>query len=497
MFLRGTSHADPQLELATLAEKFAAPRSLTPASGRKPMPDTVPPPPLSRVLFGLRVPVDRRTYLLAGLALFGLKYLVDAAIVFGFSGELWLPTRYVALPWEYSLPAKTFADERMLVVLAVWALPFAWIGISMTMRRCMDAGIIPGYGLLFFIPIVNYLTIATLCVLPTRTPPRTRLGLLPRLPDRPRALLMGSLAGVVVLVLAMALSVFAFQEYGAALFIGAPFISGFTTAFVLTRWNAHAPLGQSIGAALLALLVGSTAFLVMAWEGLICIAMAVPIGGVLAMLGALVGHAVGTSAMSWSPLLVMLAAWPVVTGAEAGGSAPRERELVSVVEVARPIEAVWPHVIAFSSLPEPSEWFFRAGIAYPVRARIDGQGPGAVRYCEFSTGAFVEPITTWDAPRRLAFRVVAQPPPMTELSPYAHVLAPHLDGNLQSRRGEFRLFELPHGRTRIEARTWYTLEMEPAGYWSMWSDAIIHAIHMRVLDHIAREATPTLPTRRE
>jgi hypothetical protein len=377
----------------------------------------------------------------------------------------------------------------MLVVLALWALPFAWIGISMTMRRCMDAGIAPGYGLLFFVPILNYLTIATLCVLSTRSPPRTRLGLLPRLPDRSRALLMGSLAGVAVLVLGTGLSVFALGAYGGGLFIGAPFVSGFTTAFVLARWNARARLGETIGAALLALVVGSTAFLVLAWEGLLCIAMAVPIGCVLAVLGALAGRAVATSAMSWSPLLALLACWPVLTGAEARVSAPRERELLSSIEVARPAQRVWPHVIAFGLLPEPNEWFFRAGIAYPVRARIEGAGPGAVRYCEFSTGAFVEPITTWDAPRRLAFRVAEQPPPMTELSPYSRVLAPHLEGNLQSRRGEFRLIALPGGRTRIEARTRYTLEMEPAGYWLLWSDAIIHAIHMRVLDHIAREAT--------
>lgn len=457
------------------------------------MTETTAPAPLVKLLFGLRLPVDRRAYLIAGVALLALKYVVDAAIVFGFSRELWSPLRYAVLPWKYSLPPESFDQERMLVLLALWALPFAWIGISMTMRRCMDAGMSPGLGLLFFVPMINYLTIAMLCVLPTRSAPRTRLGLLPRLPDRSRALLMGSLAGVAVLVLGASLSVFALGAYGGALFIGAPFVSGFTTAYVLTRWNARAGLGETVGAALLALLVGSTAFLVLAWEGLLCIAMAIPLGSVLAVLGALIGRTVGSSAMDWSPLLVVLACWPVLTGAEARISAPAERELLSSIEVARSAESVWPHVIAFSAMPEPTEWFFRAGIAYPVRARIEGAGPGAVRYCEFSTGAFVEPITAWDAPRRLAFRVADQPPPMTELSPYTHVLAPHLEGNLQSRRGEFRLIALPDGRTRVEARTWYTLQMEPSGYWLMWSDAIIHAIHMRVLEHIARESTTSSP----
>ena len=46
----------------------------------------------------------------------------------------------------------------------------------------------------------------------------------------------------------------------------------------------------------------------------------------------------------------------------------------------------------------------RAGLAYPMRARIEGSGPGAVRYCEFSTGPFVEPIVTWDEHAPIARR---------------------------------------------------------------------------------------------
>jgi len=35
-------------------------------------------------------------------------------------------------------------------------------------------------------------------------------------------------------------------------------------------------------------------------------------------------------------------------------------------------EQVWKHGVAFSKLPEPQEWFFRAGLAYPKRARLEG-----------------------------------------------------------------------------------------------------------------------------
>jgi hypothetical protein len=144
---------------------------------------------------------------------------------------------------------------------------------------------------------------------------------------------------------------------------------------------------------------------------------------------------------------------------------------------------VWEYVVRFPPLPEPTDPVFRTGIAYPQRAAIAGGGVGAVRYCVFSTGAFVEPIEVWDEPRCLAFRVTDQPPPMEELSPF-HINLPHLDNFLVSRRGQFRLERLPDGRTRLEGTTWYTNRMWPADYWGVWSDTIIHRIHRRVLDHV-------------
>jgi hypothetical protein len=105
----------------------------------------------------------------------------------------------------------------------------------------------------------------------------------------------------------------------------------------------------------------------------------------------------------------------------------------------------------------------------------------------FSTGAFVEPITRWEPGRRLSFDVVESPAPMRELSPYRDLSPPHLHGYLRSRRGEFRFVDLGGGRTRLEGSTWYEIEMAPEGYWQIFSDALIHRIHLRVLQHIKAE----------
>jgi hypothetical protein len=52
----------------------------------------------------------------------------------------------------------------------------------------------------------------------------------------------------------------------------------------------------------------------------------------------------------------------------------------------------------------------------------------------------------------------------------------------------FRLIPLPGGRTRLEGRTWYTLDIHPEPYWGIYANAIVHAIHERVLEHVKRLA---------
>jgi hypothetical protein len=123
-----------------------------------------------------------------------------------------------------------------------------------------------------------------------------------------------------------------------------------------------------------------------------------------------------------------------------------------------------------------------------------GKGVGAERHCVFSTGAFVEPIQVWDAPHRLKFSVTANPAPMQEWMPYPHVDPPHLHGFLISEGGQFLLTPLPNGTTRLEGTTWYHHGLWPSAYWRLWSDEIIHRIHLRVLNHIREEAESSVPT---
>jgi hypothetical protein len=183
------------------------------------------------------------------------------------------------------------------------------------------------------------------------------------------------------------------------------------------------------------------------------------------------------------------------SGIEAAMPAVPTRIVLTSVEIAASPGRVWEQVVSFREIERAPAWYFRTGLAYPLRARLEGTGVGAVRHCEFTTGTFVEPITVWEEPRVLAFDVKSQPPPLQEWSPYAHVYAPHLDGFFRTTHGEFRLVRLAPNRTRLEGRTWYSLEMQPSIYWNAMADTILHAIHRRVLEHVKAAAEKPVPNR--
>jgi uncharacterized membrane protein YhaH (DUF805 family) len=451
------------------------------------------------LLLGLHKRVPRPAYIGWGLGLAALKFAVDTGIVYGFSHKTWTPLGYVIPSLLLRDKATGSAPEIMHVLLVVAAMPFLWIGLSMSVRRAADAGLSPWVGVGFLVPLVNYVTILFLSLYPTKKEARWEPGPAgvyraaegiagpssgAQLPSGVRAALLAVLVSIGLGLGMLWLSVYGLGMYGTVLFFATPFAMGASTA---AFYNASVTrrLRDTIGLAVVATLLTGSIVLLFAIEGLLCLAMAMPISVAIAVVGALIGRAIVTSSRSPAAgSAFFVVALPVLAAGEARLATPELHDVTTVIEIDAPPERVWPNVIGFSDLPEPPEWEYEMGIAYPMRARIDGEGVGAVRRCEFSTGPFVEPITAWDPPRRLAFDVTQQPPSMTEWSPYNSVHAPHLEGYMTSRGGEFRLVPLAGGRTRLEGTTHYTLAIYPELYWRGFAELLLHGIHTRVLEHI-------------
>jgi uncharacterized membrane protein YhaH (DUF805 family) len=121
-----------------------------------------------RLWLTLRDPVGLREYLWSGLGLMALKYAVDA-------GAVWLALHRPWTPLNYFIPSLAWREATLRIApdwlvwgLVLWSLPFMWIGVSMTLRRAVDAGRSPWLCLLFFLPVVNYGVMLWLAIEPTR-----------------------------------------------------------------------------------------------------------------------------------------------------------------------------------------------------------------------------------------------------------------------------------------------------------------------------------------
>jgi hypothetical protein len=430
----------------------------------------------------------RERYFQAGLSLMLLKYSVDALLIYLWAGVAWTPVDYVlSLASLADAKASSFPSALSFTLL-IWTVPFVWTGVVLSVRRARDAALPLWLIVFFFIPGANYVLMLTLGLWPSapegaRTPPDDRPE-----PYRARhALLLGTAAGVATGVALGASATLVIESYGLSVFVVTPFVSAATAAFIAAKLDPHLESSTPVVLTTLVSLFGT--FVVIAFEGVVCLVMAMPLMIPIALLGGLLGHALAKARASGATIALMIAATASGQAVDAAGTttAPA-RETLTSIEIAASPKDVWRNVVSFADIQAAPSWLFRTGLAYPLRARIDGHGVGAIRHCEFTTGAFVEPITAWEEPLRLAFDVISQPPPLREWSPYRTLYPPHLDGFFKTSRGEFRLVPLAGGRTRLEGRTWYSLRMQPEGYWTFIADAILHRIHARVLNHIKQEA---------
>ena len=281
-----------------------------------------------------------------------------------------------------------------------------------------------------------------------------------------------------------------YKNYTFGLFIWLPFVLGATSTFIHAYKNQTKRLTLRNNA-YLTLLIFCLGLLLFAWEGLICLLMAAPIGLFFTYIGFLVGYFLAkTVKANHAPLtiIILLLSVPSLMSFEyAYQSTDDFHSVVTTIEINAPQEKVWQNLIAFPQLNEPTEFIFRTGIAYPINATIMGHGVGAIRHCNFTTGSFIEPITVWDEPKLLRFSVDEQPEPMKEISPY-EIHPTHLHGYWISKQGQFKLTALSNGHTLLEGTTWYYNKIKPNFYWSVWSDYIVHKIHERVLAHIKVQA---------
>lgn len=469
-------------------------------------------------------------YVKWGTSLMLTKYGIDSFVSNYFFHRQWAFSNYFTPGVLSGVTGLNSADAWFYGCMLLWALPFTYLGARFTLRRLNTIGLPPWMVILFFIPFVNMIFFVILSVVnsaPSTEPPpllegsgnnekqdnetkhqpavaataevavykpvypgeATALKIISKMPvNSPRAFLIATLLPVPISVFAAMFSVTTLGVYGWSVFTVIPFVAAISTP-VIYGWNKRRTLLECLLSSITCLMLMASVLLLIPFEGVICLAMATPLAVGVGLVGGLTGYTIQACLPRNEGVPRMLGCFalfvPILMLGEY--SSPVDfptYENISKIKIAAPPQLVWKFLINFPRLKEPTEPIFKTGIAYPIEAKISGKGPGAIRECIFTTGKFVEPIEIWDEPKLLRFGVLEQAPPMHELSLYPQLHPPHLDHYLVANAGQFRLAPTPDGYTELFGTTWYENRMGPGAYWQLWSDWIIHSIHMRVLNHV-------------
>jgi hypothetical protein len=279
-------------------------------------------------------------------------------------------------------------------------------------------------------------------------------------------------------------------SYGWTLFLGVPLLLGYV-AVSLYRIGGPKRLLRCVGVACLAAVTCSFGFLLLGWEGIICIVVTIPLGLPLVILGACLAYwsvhkrrsHPATTSLTLTVFVVVLA----VLESQQKPLVPVFTKSTSLQVEASPAE-VWQAIIRLERMPPPDDWLLRTGVACPQTVRIESAEAGGLRFCRLSTGELVERIEVWRPESQLRWRALSTPPPMQELNPFRKADPPHLHGFYRNLQGEFTLEPLSSRSTLVIRRTSYQHNLYPAQYWRFWCDLAAERIHLFVLRHVKRIA---------
>src|ERR1051325_11758832 len=341
-----------------------------------------------RELWWLNGSVDRGTYAVVGALAFAVNHNLDRIIATYIFHRPWGMFNYwVPLSNAVRIMQLSHNDAIFLTTMLAIALPFVWLGVAMTLKRLRGAGLPNSLVVLFFAPFLNLGFFLLLCVWPERGFTAMTRGA-SRLAAVIPSSTWGSAAFSFLFTIPFGLVSVLFATrvlttYGWSLFVALPFTLGMAAALV---HGVHQPrtLPACIAIACLFNAILGLGLLALAWEGVICLAMAAPIAIVLASFGGACGYLIQRRRWRETPIFasVLFAFVPGLQWFEHALATPCPVLVVrSVIEIQAPPEELWRQVTSFSEIPPPTDFIFRVGVAYPIRAEILGNGPGAERHC--------------------------------------------------------------------------------------------------------------------
>ena len=250
------------------------------------------------------------------------------------------------------------------------------------------------------------------------------------------------------------------------------------------RWPAALVLGW------VPTLVAIGGTLALAWEGLICVVVWLPVALLCATVGGVAGKAGWRLRAGRRPLGLLALALPlVVAPVENRGPSPRlSRTVHDAVEIEATPEAVWREIREVRPI-RPDELgpslAYRIGFPRPVEARLVGAGVGSVRHATFEGGVtFVERVTEWDRGRSLGFTIDASAVPSTTFDRHVAVGGRYFD----VLAGRYEIERVAPSRVVLHLTSEQRLGTRFNAYTQLWTDRFMGDIQATILDVVKRRA---------
>ncbi len=203
----------------------------------------------------------------------------------------------------------------------------------------------------------------------------------------------------------------AFAVMSVAFIFFVPFAIGFLATYLARERSLVRALFFPNAPALTSLFFA----LLLAWEGVICILLWLPLFMVMSSLGGFVGYLVvrfwkdksGRAAVGIVVLLPFGASFP-----ESRIEAPQQvRRVETTIAIAGPPEVVWNEIVRVPAIGEDEHsfaWSHLIGFPRPIAAESSGTGVGSVREASFERGVvFHEKVTEFVPNERLSFTIHA------------------------------------------------------------------------------------------
>ena len=266
-----------------------------------------------------------------------------------------------------------------------------------------------------------------------------------------------------------------------------PMALGAVTVFVAQR-KAERTWVLSIFLPWIPALLGIGSALLLSWEGLICVIMALPVYLAMASLGGYLVWIGTRRTLQSAPntvLVATLALLPFLSAqVEQKFALPMTHRLVKTeIFIEASPSTVWQNIIRVPKIRETEQRrisFHVLGFPKPIEATLSHEGVGGIRHASFEGGlVFVETVITWEPQRELAFSIEVDPElvPATTLDEHVVVGGPFFE----TLAGRYRIEPMEKGGVVLHLESTHRLSTRFNFYSRWWSDLIMRDIQDYIL----------------